>query len=165
MIYTRPDHAIAVYTLDDTRWHLRRVGALERAQIDADLMPLRRHAADRMRLAPDALAAAARISQLSEQELTPEVLEHLTADLAAAREVLEYASPPVEALAALYATVASIVVRLDGVRDQTGEAIAWRTLSDEDRYQVAQLLTPTRAQDLVASALRGGSVSDEDRPL
>lgn len=153
----RPPLGSVKVTIGDseTTWHYRRVGAIELSQIDEDLRPFKAHAISRSVLYQANKEAVERVLKFISTDGDAEVQ---AVDLEVVSEINRPQGPTV--LLPLYTWLANLIVQVDGVGDENGEALRWSELDDEQRAYLCSHIQCGQVHDLITKICRDSQLSE-----
>lgn len=135
-----------------TSWGLRRVTAVEAAQIAVDLAPLREHGLALARTAGESQEAIKRYEATTAALLAGESAEYNPDDLALINKLMD-SQPSADAIDALYSWLVRLLVRVETFNDETGAPIVWADAEAQLRRTIVEGLTHTAASAMVDRAL------------
>ena len=160
-----------------TTWHLRRVGSSEMYQIELDLASYRKILSKQVNVYQKQLMLKAILESLQEKVLvsgegeepvykteyrepSKEVTEQIEELNKEILELSEQCSLKPADVAPVFSHLCSLIVRVDGAVDESGESIKWSTLDSEDRHAMVQYLDAFDAHQMINKAIEASSLSN-----
>ena len=140
---------------EETVWHFRRATPIDHMTIELDLAPYR------SLLQQNALLYIENSEDL-EFTINDNDPDNFAKKLEVSKRLskLDFKHPTKEMLVPLYSWLKDLVIRVDGFKDEEGQAVRWSELTEEDKDEAVSFLNHGDVNTIIKSVCDHSSLSE-----